>query len=118
MNQSNMTIPAREIIDDILPKLASLQSFVDHTLSNSIRQQESAEQRRQEESLKSELQMELTIIRMNIDHLVKRHKTILSQLGVSRRVCGPSAKLDQAEATAIERLMQLHQRIRTLYAEA
>ncbi|WP_458524981.1 hypothetical protein [Onishia taeanensis] len=111
------SIPARDVVDDILPKLASLQSFVDHTLTNSIRQQNSPEQRRQEESLKNELEMELTIIRMNIDHLMKRYEATFSRLGVSRQVCSPSVELDQAEATAIERLRQLHQRTRRLYAD-
>lgn len=118
MMQSNHTIPARDIVDDIMPKLASIQSFVDHSLSASIRRQDNADERRREENLKAELEMELTIIRMNIDHLIKRHDATLSRLGVSRQTCGPDVEIDKHEAAAIEHLKRLHHRIRTLYADS
>ena len=114
----NAPIPARDVYDDILPKLASLQSFVDHTLSASIQRQENADERERELKLKAELEMELTIIRMNIDNLTKRHETTLSRLGVSRQTCGPDIDIDKHEAAAIEHLERLHQRIRELYAES
>ncbi|WP_304525222.1 hypothetical protein [Halomonas sp. I5-271120] len=118
MDQPNTRIPAREIIDDILPKLASIQSFVDHNLSASIQRQESVEERKREENLKAELDTELLIIRMNIEHLTKRHEATLSRLGVSRQSCGPEVDIDKSEAAAIEHLKRLHQRIRTLYANS
>lgn len=118
MMQPSDTIPARDIVDDILPKLASIQSFVDHTLSTSIHQQDDADARKREENLKAELEMELTIIRMNIDNLTKRHEHIISRLGASRKTCGPDVEIDKHEAAAIEHLMRLHKRIRTLYADS
>ncbi|RAR64592.1 hypothetical protein BCL93_101414 [Onishia taeanensis] len=118
MTQTNDAIPAREIMDDIMPKLASIQSFVDHRLSASIQRQDNVNERKREENLKAELEMELTIIRMNIDNLIKRHEPTLSRLGVSRQSCGPDIDIDKHEAAAIEHLKRLYQRIRTLYADS
>ncbi|WP_168013449.1 hypothetical protein [Halomonas salinarum] len=118
MTRPNGTIPARDIVDDILPKLTSIQSFVDHTLSASIQRQDNANERKREENLKAELEMELTIIRMNIDNLTKRHEPTISRLGVSRQASGPEIDIDKYEAAAIEHLKRLHQRIRTLYADS
>lgn len=118
MKQSNMTIPSREIVDDVLPKLTSLQSLIDHTLSASIQRQNNADERKREESLKAELDTGLFIIRMNIDHLIKRYELTLSQLSDSRQVRGPDIEIDKSEAAAIEHLKHLHQQIRSLYSEA
>lgn len=118
MMQPNETIAAREVIDDILPKLASIQSFVDHNLSTSIHQQDNADERKREENLKAELEMELTIIRMNIDNLIKRHDATISRLGVDRQAQDLKIDIDKHEAAAIEHLKRLHQRIRTLYADS
>jgi hypothetical protein len=118
MTQQNTTIPARDVVDDILPKLTSIQSFIDHTLSASIQRQDNTDERKREENLKAELDTELLIIRMNIDHLTKRHEATLSRLGVSRQVRGPELEIDKSEATAIEHLKCLYQRIRTLYSDA
>tara|TARA_B100000700_G_scaffold60311_1_gene65924 strand:+ start:67 stop:423 length:357 start_codon:yes stop_codon:yes gene_type:complete len=118
MIQPNTTIPARDIVEDILPKLTSIQSFVDHSLSASIQRQDNATERKREENLKAELEMELTMIRMNIDNLIERHEPTLSRLGVSRQSCGPDVEIDKHEAAAIEHLKRLHQRIRALYADS
>lgn len=118
MTTATASMPARDLVDDVLPKLASLQSFADHSLSASIQRQDNADERKREENLKAELEMELTIIRMNIDNLTKRHEPTLSRLGVNRQSCGPDVEIDKHEAAAIEHLKRLHQRIRTLYADS
>ena len=45
------------LVYDVLPKLASLQSFVDHTLTNSIRQRNNTKRRGQQESLNDKLKL-------------------------------------------------------------
>ncbi|MCP1364016.1 hypothetical protein BIS06_02025, partial [Halomonas sp. BBD48] len=61
------TITAKCILDDVLTKLKAVENLVNNTLSQLIAQAPSDETRIRNELLQQEFELEITMIRMNLD---------------------------------------------------
>ena len=78
MTQKSTTISAREVINDLVPKLNAVEKQIKLTISAVVEASSAApEQKERYAKLKAEFQLELTMIRMNLEHLLKRYRNEL-----------------------------------------
>lgn len=109
MKTNVQTISAYDVIYDVMPKLDTVEKLVGHTLDEALHTQE-AESIAHINSLKMEFQLELTMIRMNLEHLLKRYQKELNAVVEDRRR-DQLLTLDAFEAVAIESATQLYRRV-------
>ena len=104
-------IDARELIKDVLPKLKATRHLIDNTLKARIEQSEDDEQRRRLILLQQEFELEMTMIKLNMDHLLTRYHDQLKAAAEGHgRFTTPILALDQSEAVAIESARNLYRR--------
>lgn len=107
MNQ----IDARELMRDVLPKLRAMRHLIDTILNERIKTCHDEEERQRLTILQDEFTLEMTMIRMNLEHLLKRYS---DQLEASSRgeqhFQSPILTMDDAEALAIDRAKRLYAR--------
>lgn len=108
MKTNVQTISAYDVIYDVMPKLDTVEKLVGHTLDEALHTQE-AESIAYINSLKTEFQLELTMIRMNLEHLLKRYQKELNAVVEDKRR-DQLLTLDAFEAMAIESAAQLYRR--------
>ncbi|MCG7598635.1 hypothetical protein MHM84_02435 [Halomonas sp. McH1-25] len=106
------TITAKCILDDVLTKLKAVENLVNNTLSQLIAQAPSDETRIRNELLQQEFELEITMIRMNLDHLMDRYAQELhdAATGAGNAVL----LLDRHEQFAIQSANALYQRARAI----
>ncbi|RDB42744.1 hypothetical protein DU490_11595 [Halomonas sp. DQ26W] len=111
MNQ----IDARELMRDVLPKLRATRSLIDSTLKKRIATCDDEEESHRLTVLQDEFALEMTMIRLNLEHLLKRYE---DQLEAANRgdqfFSSPILIMDDAEAMAIERAKRLYVRAHQL----
>lgn len=111
MNQ----IDARELIRDVLPKLRATRSLIDSTLKKRIEMCDDEEESRRLTVLQDEFALEMTMIRRNLEHLLKRYEDQLEAASRGERYfSSPILTMDDAEAMAIERAKRLYVRAHQL----
>ncbi|SEL73779.1 hypothetical protein [Halomonas daqiaonensis] len=105
---SEDTITAHQLLDDLVPKLKSVETMVRDTLSARLMMTTDAELRQQLKTFKTEFELERTMIRMNLESLLNRHAETVEKVkaGGTDKVL----ELDDHEATALKRIRQLHDR--------
>jgi hypothetical protein len=103
---------AKSILDDVLPKLKAVEDLVNNTLSTLIAQAQSNDVRHRNELLQQEFQLEITMIRMNLDHLVTRYAKELNDAAIGSG--NASLKLDRHEQFAIQSAKALYERARAI----
>jgi len=107
MNQ----IDARELIRDVLPKLRATRNLIDTILNERIKTCYDEDERRRLTILQNEFTLEMTMIRMNLEHLLKRYSDQLEAASQGEQhFQSPILTIDDAEATAIERAKSLYAR--------
>ena len=108
-------IDARELVHEVLPRLRATRHLVETTLRVRLEACHDAAERRRLQALQEAFALEMTMIRLNLEHLLRRYA---EQLDAARREEGQGhglmLSLDDAEAAAIERIRQLHARARRL----
>ncbi|WP_244208641.1 hypothetical protein [Vreelandella andesensis] len=104
------TISAYNVINDVIPKLNTVEKRVEGTLKEIIETSQLPAQIERYTKLKMEFQLELTMIRMNLEHLLKRYSQELEAVVNDSRQ-DVLLTLDAYEATAIENAKQLYQRV-------
>lgn len=108
-------IAAHDIVYDILPKLKATEDLVNSTLKDMIEQAPSEEIRTQKLLQQQEFELQITMIRMNLDHLLKRYsKEVQAAWENDQRHAGALLSLDQHERFAIDRAKELYERARTI----
>ncbi|BCB71501.1 hypothetical protein HMEPL2_18520 [Vreelandella aquamarina] len=114
MTQTSTTISAREVINDLVPKLNAVEKQIKLTISAVVEASGAApEQKERYAKLKAEFQLELTMIRMNLEHLLKRYRNELEAAMHDPRN-DLLLSLDAYEATAVENAKQLYARVQRL----
>lgn len=114
MTQKSTTISAREVINDLVPKLNAVEKQIKLTISAIVEASSAApEQKERYAKLKAEFQLELTMIRMNLEHLLKRYRNELEAAMNDPRK-DMLLTLDSYEATAVENAKQLYARVQRL----
>ena len=98
VSKSVQTISAYNVINDVIPKLNVMETLV---------------QVERYSKLQIEFQLELTMIRMNLEHLLKRYQHELTAV-VDDKNSDMLLTLDAHEATAIESATALYRRVQQL----
>lgn len=107
MNQ----IDARELMREVLPKLRATRNLIDTILNERIKTCHDEDERRRLTILQDEFTLEMTMIRMNLEHLLKRYSGQLEAASRGEQhFQSPVLTMDDAEATAIERAKSLYMR--------
>ncbi|GAB2798368.1 hypothetical protein GCM10027040_26300 [Halomonas shantousis] len=111
--QSNLS--ARDLLHDVIPKLNATEKLVNDTLQAKLEESRTAEEHARALKQQQEFQLEITIIRMNLDHLLARYANELKQFtDTGSRHPGPMLKLDPHESVAINNARQLYTRVREI----
>tara|TARA_R110002049_G_scaffold102718_1_gene248471 strand:+ start:16556 stop:16915 length:360 start_codon:yes stop_codon:yes gene_type:complete len=116
VNQRNTTISANNVLNDIIPKLNAVEKLVDGTLKEIVEASRLPAEIERYSKLQMEFQLELTMIRMNLEHLLKRyHKELEAVMNDPRQDL--QLTLDQHESVAVESAKTLYQRVQELQTQ-
>ncbi|MFC3286352.1 hypothetical protein [Litchfieldella rifensis] len=107
-------ISARELVHDLLPKLQATEDLAHNTLGELVNQVESEEERNYRRNQQIEFELEITMIQMNFDHLLKRYAREVEEALTTSGRAGVTLKLDQHERFAVESAKQLYRRAQVL----
>lgn len=104
-------ISARDIVYDIIPKLEATENLVSNTLHDMISGASDNDERNRLELLQQEFELEVMMIQMNLDHLLKRYAEEIQEV-IDGEGNNPGAmlKLDHHERFAIESARKLYER--------
>lgn len=109
------TLSAHDVIFELIPKLQTIERLVDSTLQTRIERCTDQGETIRLEELKIEFELEIAMIRMNLEHLMTRYS---QQLEAARQngKTGNSASLtlDAHEAVAVESARTLYRRAQEL----
>lgn len=112
MKTNAHTISAYEVIYNVVPKLNAVEKLVGDTLGKELMTTQEPQSIARTNNLKMEFQLELTMIRMNLEHLLKRYQAELNAVVKDKRH-DKLLTLDAFEAMAIESAAQLYRRVQT-----
>ncbi|WP_148253770.1 hypothetical protein [Aidingimonas lacisalsi] len=116
MTLTEHNITPRDLLDDILPKVKATERVVNNTLKSMLEEasDDPAERRRLENQV-MEFELEITMIMMNLEHLMNRYATAFQEVTDSgHRRSGPVLELDQHEVVAVDSARKLYERIQEL----
>ncbi|MYL22831.1 hypothetical protein [Vreelandella massiliensis] len=113
MKQASASISAYEVIYDLIPKLNTMKKEVNTTLKVTVETSKTAAQKARYESLQKEFELELMMIRLNLEHLLNRYENELEAVTQDKRR-DVYLSLDAHEATAVESAKALYQRLQAL----
>ncbi|QPL45642.1 hypothetical protein IT895_15965 [Halomonas sp. A40-4] len=110
---SQKSISAHEVVYDLIPRLNALERQINNTLEAMITASQSPDEKHRNKNLKIEFELELTMIRMNLQHLLSRYQTELEAVISDERRDG-MLTLDQNETVAVESAKALYDRVQRL----
>lgn len=109
------TITAHELLYDLVPKLKATEATVSDTLTARLMMTTDPEVRERLKTFKAEFELERTMIRMNLEHLLRRHaEAVEAERSGSAGESRHTLPLDEHEATAVARVRQLYRRAQEL----
>nr|WP_275443415.1 MULTISPECIES: hypothetical protein [unclassified Halomonas] len=100
-------------MNELVPRLRAVEHQVQKTIGAIINSSKVPAQIERYTKLQAEFQLELTMIRMNLEHLLTRYHKELDRVMKDPRQ-DVLLSLDAFEATAIENAHQLYQRVQQL----
>ncbi|KXS36093.1 MAG: hypothetical protein AWU55_3040 [Halomonadaceae bacterium T82-2] len=113
MPDTSATLPASTLVHDILPRLEATESLIHTALQEQIEAATSTAERQRHTLLKQEFELEITMIRLNLDSLMKRHA-----VAIRRAMNAPQGRndvqlsLDANERVALQSARTLYERVR------
>ncbi|WFE70726.1 hypothetical protein P8S55_13165 [Halomonas sp. M1] len=116
MKPTTTTISALEVVNDLIPKLNTVEHHIEQMINAVLEASSVPNQIERYSKLQAEFQLELTMIRMNLEHLLKRYRNELKTVMNDPRQ-DVLLTLDAYEATAIENAKQLYRRVQTLQTQ-
>lgn len=119
MSEPHTSLSARELLEELVPKLKATEHFLGDTLGVKIQYSPDPREKRRLQNLKSELELELTMIRMNLGHLLKRYSRQLVEATDDPEGKGDTLlALDEHEAVAIASIRRLYARSHALQTDS
>ncbi len=112
MYERHSSLSARELVDDLLPKLKATEHFLEDTLNAKAQHSPEPREQLRLRNLKAEFELEVSMIRMNLKHLLRRYSQELTSMGEGDEDF--LLELDEHEVVAIESMRQLFQRTHEL----
>ena len=116
MKSHATTVSAVSVVKELIPKLNAVEKQIEDTISAALETSQLPTQIERYTKLQAEFQLELTMIRMNLEHLLKRYSQELAAVVNDPRQ-DVLLTLDAYEATAIENAKQLYQRVQALQTQ-
>ena len=113
MSKSVQTISAYSVINDVIPKLNAVEKLVEGTVNEIVETSRLPEQIERYSKLQIEFQLELSMIRMNLEHLLSRYHGELMAVKQNEHD-DKLLTLDSYEITAIESAKTLYRRVQEL----
>lgn len=113
MKSHAANISALYVVNELVPKIKAVERQIEHTISAVLNTSQAPLHIERYTKLQAEFQLELTMIRMNLEHLLKRYHQGLEIVMKNPRQ-DVLLNLDAFEATAIENAQQLYQRVQQL----
>lgn len=110
------TVSAVSVVNELIPKLNAVEKQIEQTISAVLETSQLPTQIERYTKLQAEFQLELTMIRMNLEHLLKRYSQELAAVVNDPRQ-DVLLTLDAYEATAIENAKQLYRRVQALQTQ-
>ncbi|MCG6656225.1 hypothetical protein HOP52_00315 [Halomonas campisalis] len=115
MPSSQPQITLRELLYQVMPQLRASQALISNTLTVRIEATNDPRERARREEQRAALELELFSIRLNVEHLLKRHPEAVQEVMESEgQKEGPRLTLDEGEAMAIDKARRFHERVRLL----
>lgn len=113
MKPNTTTISALEVVNDLIPKLNAVEHHIEQMINAVLEASSVPNQIERYTKLQAEFQLELTMIRMNLSHLLKRYRHELEVVMNDSRQ-DVLFTLDAYEAMAVENAKQLYDRVKRL----
>lgn len=115
MTELVASLSARELVEDLIPKLKATEHFLSDTLTIKLQNSDDPRETLRLKNLQTEFELELTMIRMNLNHLLRRYSDQLMEATDDPEGKGSALlALDEHEAVAIESIRQLYARTHEL----
>lgn len=100
---------------DVIPKLRATRHLIETILNERIKTCHDEEERQRLTVLQDEFMLEITMIRMNLEHLFKRYSDQLKAASEGRQhFTSPLLEMDDSESVAIESAKRLYRRAQEL----
>nr|WP_298966564.1 hypothetical protein [uncultured Halomonas sp.] len=110
------TIPALEVVTELIPKLNAVEKQIELTISTVLGSSSTVAPIERYTKLQAEFQLELAMIRMNLEHLLKRYRAEL-EAAIHDPHQDMLLTLDQHESVAVESARVLYQRVQALQTQ-
>jgi hypothetical protein len=119
MSECQSSLSARKLVEDLVPKLKATERFIGDTLVVKIRYCPDPQEQVRLKGLRTEFEVGLSMIRMNLKSLLTRYSSEISMvMGDKEGQSDAQLALDAHEAVAIENIRRFYQRSQELQAEA
>ena len=113
MKTAGASVTSHELINDVIPKLKTVEFILDSKLAAAIEQSKDAQQKEKYQVYQQEFQLELMMIQMNLEHLLTRYANIIKPSDGTRGE-NTYLKLDDSERVALSAIINLYNKVSTL----
>lgn len=107
------TISAYSVINEVIPKINAVEKLVEGTLKEIVETSRLPAEIERYSKLQIEFQLELSMIRMNLEHLLNRYQVEITAVKENEKN-DMLLTLDPHETTALESATVLYQRVQEL----
>ncbi|MCE8029627.1 hypothetical protein HOP54_13095 [Halomonas daqingensis] len=119
MTELVASLSARELVEDLIPKLKATEHFLSDTLTIKLQNSDDPRETLRLKNLQTEFELELTMIRMNLNHLLRRYSDeLMEATDDPEGKGGVLLALDEHEAVAIESIRRLYARSHALQTDS
>ncbi|PHR66703.1 MAG: hypothetical protein COA51_01515 [Idiomarina sp.] len=112
MKSASATVTSEQLINDVIPKLKTVEFILESKLKAAIEHSKDAQQQAKYQVYQQEFQLELMMIQMNLEHLLTRYAHIIKPEG--RRAENTYLELDDSERVALSAIMNLYNKVSEL----
>lgn len=112
MKSASATVTSEQLINDVIPKLKTVEFILESKLKAAIENSTDAQQQAKYQVYQQEFQLELMMIQMNLEHLLSRYADIIKPEG--RRAENTYLELDDSERVALSAIMNLYNKVSEL----
>lgn len=112
MKAASANVTSEQLINDVIPKLKTVEFILESKLKAAIQNSTDAQQKAKYERQQQEFELELMMIQMNLDHLLGRYADIIKPQG--KRAQNTYLELDDSERVALSAIMNLYNKVSAL----
>lgn len=113
MKAPSANLTSDQLINDVIPKLRTVEFILESKLKAAIQNSTDAQQKAKYERQQQEFELELMMIQMNLDHLLSRYADIIKPQDGTRGE-NTYLELDDSERVALSAIMNLYNKVSAL----